>query len=132
MIRAPIRVDDEVGDEIGAGWLDEDVNLLGRSRSTLGIGNDPAHRIAGRNRLGRRIIVADLRRLERRAASERRNEQYETTGLRPHQPSSFDQLMAWTNTPSGFLRRRSASCGASITTVRIAVQRSVAARLPFS
>src|SRR5262249_56748233 len=82
--------------------------------------------------LSGRIIVADLWRLEGGAAGKRRGEQYQTTCLKAHQPSSFDQLMAWTNTPSGFLRRRSASCGVSITTVRIAVQRSVAARLAFS
>ncbi len=48
----------------------------------------------------------------------------ERSGL--HQPSSFDQLMAWTNTPRGFFLGRSASCGVSKTTVRMAVQRSVA------
>ena len=83
-------------------------------------------------RLGR-IVVADLRRLEGRAAGKRRRgDEDETQRIRVHQPSSFDQLMAWTNTPSGFLRSRSASCGVSSTMVRMAVQRSVAARLAFS
>ncbi len=79
------------------------------------------------------VIVADQWRLERRAASQRcGHEQHERERLRAHQPSSFDQLMAWTNTPRGFFRSRSASCGVSKTTVRMAVDRSVAARLALS
>src|SRR5262249_48803702 len=52
--------------------------------------------------------------------------------VRAHQPSSFDQLMAWTNIPSGFLRKRSMSRGVLRIMVRIAVQRSVAASAVFS
>ena len=222
----------QIGDEFGPGRLDQDVDLLGCRRPALGVADDPAHRVAGRDRTGadellavlqrdvghlsgrgidlvegavgeridlhgieiaaaarlnagggvrqvdaltriarlrrrscarkrlelarqrqrlwefhdlhrlRRfalqhgrplVVVADLRRLEGRAAGKRRGDkQDESKGLRTHQPSSFDQLMAWTNTPSGFLRSRSASCGVSSTMVRMAVQRSVAARLAFS
>src|SRR5258707_1096321 len=79
------------------------------------------------------IVVADLRRLEGCAAGERGGRKYnESEGPGLHQPSSFDQLMARTNTPRGFLRSRSASCGVSSTMVTIAVHRSVAARLAFS
>src|SRR3546814_17461986 len=51
-------------------------------------------------------------------------------GDQSHQPSSFDQLRAWTYTPSGFFRRRSTSRGVWIVMVRMAVQRSVAASAP--
>ena len=51
-------------------------------------------------------------------------------GYSGHCDSSFDQLRALTKTPSGFLRRASGVRGGCTTTVRIADQRSVAARLP--
>jgi hypothetical protein len=45
------------------------------------------------------VVVADLRRLERRAAGERGgHHQDEPQRLRFHEPSSFDQLMAWPTT----------------------------------
>src|SRR3546814_19699167 len=46
-------------------------------------------------------------------------------GDQSHQPCSFDQLRAWTYTPSGFFRRSSMSRGVRIVMVRMAVQRSM-------
>lgn len=51
-------------------------------------------------------------------------------GMGDHDPSSFDQLMALTKTPSGFLRTASGVRGVCRAIVRIAVQRLVSARLP--
>src|SRR5262249_52950864 len=62
MVRAPISVDDEIGDEIRPGRLDKDVNLLGRRRSALGISDDPAHRVAGRNWPGADELLTLLQR----------------------------------------------------------------------
>ena len=79
------------------------------------------------------VVVADLRQPERGAAAEcggYRQNQAQPPSL--HQPNSLDQLMACTNTPRGFFRSRSASCGVSKTTVRMAVHRSVDVRLAFS
>src|SRR5450631_308749 len=44
-ISAPVSVDDEVGDEIRSRGLDQDVNTFGRTCTTLGIADDPAHGI---------------------------------------------------------------------------------------
>ena len=47
MIGAPVGVDDEIGDEIRPGRLDQYVHLFGRSGSALGVANHPSHGVAG-------------------------------------------------------------------------------------
>jgi hypothetical protein len=47
MIGAAVRVDDQIGDEIGAGRLDLDVDAFRRPGPAFGVANDPANRIAG-------------------------------------------------------------------------------------
>src|SRR3546814_5679876 len=78
------------------------------------------------------MIIGDLRRLPgMRTGRERYRRKHDgCNGDQSHQPSSFDQLRAWTYTPSGFFRRRSTSRGVWIVMVRMAVQRSVAASAP--
>ena len=43
----PIGVDDEIGDEIGTGRLDQDMDALGGPGAALGVADNPAHRVAG-------------------------------------------------------------------------------------
>src|SRR5262249_1066285 len=62
MIRPPVGIDDEVGGELWACRLDQDMDLLGVGASALGIANDPAHGIADRNGTGARELLAFLQR----------------------------------------------------------------------
>ena len=52
MIGAAIGVDDEIGDKVWPGRLDQDVDTLGRARAAFGVADDPAHGIAGGNGTG--------------------------------------------------------------------------------
>jgi hypothetical protein len=47
MIRAPVGVDDEIGDEIRTGRLDLDVDAFRLPGPAFRIADDPAHRVAG-------------------------------------------------------------------------------------
>ena len=47
MIGAAVRVDDQIGDEIGAGRLDLDVDAFGLPGPAFGVSDDPAHGVAG-------------------------------------------------------------------------------------
>ena len=101
---------------------------------------DGAERFRGRRRrdLARRIIIANRGRLRRcggaageRGGGDKQDRRGGTAKWRVrHCDSSLDQFKALTKTPSGFLRRASGVRGGCTTMVRIADQRSVAARLP--
>jgi hypothetical protein len=60
MVRVPVGVDDEIGDEIRPGRLDEDMDFLGAPLPALGIADDPAHRVAGGDRTGADELLALL------------------------------------------------------------------------
>ena len=62
MVGPPVGVDDQVGDEVGPGRFDEDVDLLGRRRPAFGVADDPSHRIAGGDRTGADELLALLQR----------------------------------------------------------------------
>ena len=62
MIGPPIGVDDEIGDEIGPRWLDQDVDLFGGAGSALGVADDPAHGIAGGDGARAGELLAGLKR----------------------------------------------------------------------
>jgi len=49
VIGAPIGVDNEVGREVRQSRFDEDMDALGGACATLGIADDPARGVAGRN-----------------------------------------------------------------------------------
>ena len=101
---------------------------------------DGARRFRSRRRrdLARRIVVGDGGRLRRgggaageRGGGDKQDRRGGTAKWRVrHCDSSLDQFKALTKTPSGFLRRASGVRGGCTTMVRIADQRSVAARLP--
>src|SRR5262249_45578779 len=47
MIGTPVRVDDEIGDEIRTGRLDLDMDAFRLPGPAFGVADDPAHRVAG-------------------------------------------------------------------------------------
>src|SRR3546814_664382 len=49
VVRAQIRVDHEIGHEVGARGLHQNMDLQRRARATLGVTDDPANGVAGRN-----------------------------------------------------------------------------------
>ena len=49
MIGAPVGGDDEVGREVRPGRLDEHMDAAGRAGAALGVADDPAHGVAGRD-----------------------------------------------------------------------------------
>jgi hypothetical protein len=50
MVGAPVRGDDEVGLEVGADGLDQDVDLRLLALAARGVADHPAHGVAGRHR----------------------------------------------------------------------------------
>ena len=62
MIGAAIGVDDEVGDEIGARRLHQDVDALGRAGTALRVADDPAYGVAGGDGAGTDKLFARLER----------------------------------------------------------------------
>ena len=60
MIGAAVGVNDQIGDDVGPGRLNEDVNLLGARWPALGIADDPPHGVTGRNRAGADQLLALL------------------------------------------------------------------------
>ena len=50
VIGAPVGIDDEVGGDVGARGLDEDMDALGAARPAGGVADDPARGVAGRDR----------------------------------------------------------------------------------
>src|SRR5262249_41019321 len=69
MIGAAVRVDDEIGDEIGTGRFDLDVDAFRLPGPTFGVTDDPAHRVAGGHRSRSNKLLAflqgDIRNLSR-------------------------------------------------------------------
>jgi len=62
MIGAPVSIDDEIGDEVGPGGLDKDMDLFGCCRPALGVADNPAHGVAGGDRAGADKLLALLQR----------------------------------------------------------------------
>ena len=62
VIGAQIGVDDEVGHQVGAGRLHQDVDLLRRARAALRVADDPADRVASGDRAGADELLAGLKR----------------------------------------------------------------------
>ena len=62
VIGPAIGVDDEIGDEIGARRLDQNVDALRRAGAALGVADDPAHRVAGGDGAGADELLARLER----------------------------------------------------------------------
>jgi hypothetical protein len=60
VIGPPVGVDDEVGGEVGPGWLDQDMDFLGGGGSALGVPDDPVYGVARRNRTGADQVFALL------------------------------------------------------------------------
>src|SRR5215468_4634900 len=69
MIGTPVRVDDEISNEIGTGRFDLDVDAFRLSGPTFGVADDPAHRVSGGHRSGPNELLAflqgDIRNLSR-------------------------------------------------------------------
>src|SRR3546814_2038910 len=60
MIGSPIGIDDEIGFEVRARRLDEDMDTLGGADAARRITDDPADRIASRHRTGADQLLAFL------------------------------------------------------------------------
>src|SRR6185312_7932926 len=60
VIGPPISVYDQIGDEIGARRLDENMNALCCAGAALRIANDPAHGVASRDGSGANKLLARL------------------------------------------------------------------------
>jgi hypothetical protein len=57
-----VGVDDEVGHQVGAGRLHEDVDLRAAPDAALGVADDPAHGVAGGDGAGADELLAGLER----------------------------------------------------------------------
>src|SRR5262249_22742272 len=70
MIGAPVRVDDEIGDEVRTGRLDLDMDAFRLPGPAFRVADDPAHRVAGGHGSGADQLLAllqgDIRYLSRR------------------------------------------------------------------
>ena len=62
MVGPAVCVDDEIGDEIRASRLDQDMYTLGRSCPAIGIADDPAHGVAGGDGSGTDELLAGFER----------------------------------------------------------------------
>ena len=60
MIGAPVGIDQEVGVEVRPCRLDEDVDARRCRHAAVGLADDPAHRVAGRDRPGADQLLARL------------------------------------------------------------------------
>lgn len=60
VIGAPICVDDQIGDNVRPGRLDQDMDLLGGRGPALGIADDPSHGVTGRDRARADELLAFL------------------------------------------------------------------------
>jgi hypothetical protein len=62
MVGAAVGVDDEVGREVGLRRLQQDVDAGRGPDRARGLADDPAHRVAGRDRAGARELLAGFKR----------------------------------------------------------------------